>query len=280
MKSVTYNKSFLAGEELLKKTITNHKNLQQLCDDMNIMLEDGYFNVISTMCEYVFEFQDKVLKMLVEAIKNKCQDNIKSNTQQKNEITTPPKVQTPPKAKAKPNAKNQPKTKSKTKAKTPTKPQPKNQAKTLNDSSKQVQQLKTKVDCKLDTKIDIIDENINDSSKPVQQLETDINSKLENIIDVSNENTKNIKSKTKIDSKLDTPIDIKPVVHVDSQSDVKIDPEPKTLIAAVPDTKINLQIKTEIKNSCQLNTNKESSSTAIVERKYTAKEQLFMQSWT
>ena len=99
-------KNFSTGIKLLEKTIQNHKNLQNICENMDIILEDGYFNVIATMCEHIFEFQDRVLKMLLEAKKN-----IKPNIQQKPQHT-PSKNKTQTKAQIKAQAKAQKKAQS------------------------------------------------------------------------------------------------------------------------------------------------------------------------
>ncbi len=74
--------SFREAESILNKTTENHKNLEEICNVMNVILENGYFNVITTMCGHVIEFQTKVKKMLLDAQKNKDQINIKPTVQQ------------------------------------------------------------------------------------------------------------------------------------------------------------------------------------------------------
>ncbi len=84
--------SFREAESILNKTTENHKNLEEICNVMNVILENGYFDVITTMCGHVIAFQDKVKKMLMEAQKNKDQINIKPTVQQNKDQTNVKKI--------------------------------------------------------------------------------------------------------------------------------------------------------------------------------------------
>jgi len=81
--TVQQKTSFDMSDYLLNILLKNNTELEEICNVMNVTLEDGYFNVITTMCGHVVEFQAKVKKMLLEAQKNKEQTNTKPNVQQK-----------------------------------------------------------------------------------------------------------------------------------------------------------------------------------------------------